>query len=323
MKKILGIDIGGTKVSCLLVTSAGRALAERTFLTRSGDRAKALSSVRELLSNLSGLFKEQSVKLEHLEGIGICLPGPVNGNKGLAPWSPNMKGWEGLPLKKMIRQKFPVPVKMANDANAAALGEKFFGAGKQVNDLVYITVSTGIGGGIVLGGKVHSGASFSGGEIGHMCIVPNGNPCNCGMRGCLEAYASGTAIGKAARQRVRKNKERGRHILKLAGGAGSISAMTVSKAARAGDPLARQILAEAGHYLGIGIANIINILNPEMISLGGSVINAGALLWKPMIMSVKINAWPVAFKACRIIKTKLGSRVGNLGAAALVISSRP
>lgn len=313
MKIIAGADIGGTKISVILVDPKGKIHSRKKISTRTGRESRR--SVKELIAALRGLL--QAGKNLNLLGIGVGLPGPVDPGKGVVPWSPNLRGWEGIPLKGMLEREFRVPVRTDNDANAAGYGEKIFGAGKKEKDFVYMTVSTGIGGGLVLGGRVYRGASFCGGEIGHMKIVAGGNLCNCGKRGCLEAYASGTAIARDAQRRIRAGAKTA--LRSLAPRLNDVTALTVTQAAESGDPLALEIFRDAGRYLGVGVANILNILNPGMVVLGGSVVNAARFFWRPMMESARRDAWPVAFKACRIRKTALKEDVGNLGAAALVL----
>lgn len=318
MKKIVGIDIGGTKISLIVATVEGKILAHSGLPTRTG-KTEARLCVNEMLRKLREMLVKARVRTRDLLGIGVCIPGPVNTQTGDIPWSPNLKGWEGMPLRQSLRRHFSVPVFMDNDANAAGFGEKIFGAGKQVRDFVYVTVSTGIGGGLVLDGKIHRGASFCGGEIGHIPVVPDGNLCECGKRGCLEAYASGTAIGKLARMELAKGKKS--RLLELSPTVKRVTGETVTQAAFLGDKLSLEILGFAAKYLGVGLATLMNILNPGMIVLGGGVMNAGKNIWNPMMASAKKEAWPAAFKACRIVKTELGEHVGNLGAAALVLEN--
>jgi glucokinase len=313
LKILAGIDIGGTKISVLLVDPKGKIHSRKLIPTRTGSASRL--AVKEMTAALRALL--EAGRNPDLLGIGVGLPGPVDPVKGIVPWSPNLRGWEGIPLKKILEREFRVPVRMDNDANAAGYGEKIFGAGKKTDDFVYMTVSTGIGGGLVLGGRVHRGVSFCGGEVGHMTIVAGGNLCNCGKKGCLEAYASGTAIARDAQRRIRAGAKT--VIRSMASRSEPITALTVTRAAESGDRVALEIFRDAGRYLGIGIATILNILNPGMVVLGGSVVNAARFFWRPMMESAEREAWPVAFKACRIRKTALKENVGNLGAAALVL----
>ncbi len=316
MKTIAGIDIGGTKVSLILATVQGKILNSRTLKTRTG-KVEARLCVSEMVRVLHEMLRESRAQ-KNLLGIGVGIPGPVNTEKGEVPWSPNLGGWEGIPLRRILNRQFSVPVFLDNDANAAGFGEKVFGAGKKIRDFVYMTVSTGIGGGLVLGGRIYRGASFCGGEIGHIPVVPDGNLCKCGKRGCLEAYASGTAIGNMARAKLESGRKS--RLPKMVKSLKDVTGETVTQAAFFGDVLSLEILREAGRYLGIGLAVVMNILNPEMIVLGGGVMKAGRNIWKPMMASARKEAWPAAFKACRVLKTALGVHVGNLGAAALVLA---
>ena len=313
MRYALGVDIGGTKVSVTLGNSSGKTLDKKLLLTRTGK--ESLRAIEEIVSTLK--FLKAGCKKSIL-GIGVGIPGPMNPHKGLIEKSPHLQGWQGFPLKRFLESKLRLPVFMGNDANAAALGEKFFGTGKAIKNFVYLTISTGIGGGVVLEGRLLLGASFGAGEVGHTIVVPGGFRCGCGHRGCLEAYASGTAIAQFVCEellRVKSSK-----ILKLAGSRKKVTAEIVAEAAESGDRLALETYRRAGYYLGVGLANLINVLNPQMLILGGSVMKSSELLWPSMSDSVRKHAWPSSSKVCRIVKTKLGDEVGDLGALALVFT---
>jgi glucokinase len=315
MKKYgIGIDIGGTKISMILGTRRGKILARRVIPTRIGRRTR--QGLQELIQNLKLLIAETSVPKDQIGGIGIGLPGPVDSKKGVVPLSPHMTGWRGIPLRKWVSRELKLPVAMTNDANAAVLGEKFFGDGRGKNHVIYLTVSTGIGGGLIANGELVEGAAYVGGEVGHMTVVPKGNRCKCGKSGCLEAYASGTAIVNFVKRRMQRGKST--RILKFIPKRGYLSAREVGLAARTGDALALQAYREAGFYLGIGIANLLNILNPEIVCLGGGVWkSAPPVFWHSMLKSCQREAWPDAFRAVKMVRTKLADHVGDLGALAL------
>lgn len=300
----LGVDIGGTKVSVTLGNSQGKILTKHLLPTLTGKKARqGIERLVEALQHLkTDFFKRR------LAGIGVGIPGPIDPGRGIVERSPHLGGWEGFPLKTFLERKLRLPVRITNDANAAAVGEKVFGAGRGVENFIYLTVSTGIGGGIISKGKLLVGASFGAGEVGHTIIFPKGEKCGCGHRGCLEAYASGTAIA----QFVRREVARGRQA--------RITAELVAFAAEKKDPLALEAFRRAGYFLGIGLANLINLFNPEMLILGGSVMKSSRWLWPAMRASVRENAWPSLYRACRIVKTSLGDRVGDLGALALVFA---
>jgi glucokinase len=245
---------------------------------------------------------------QKLLGIGVGAPGAVNSQKGILPRSPNLPGWAGIPICRIFKKKFKLPVCIANDANAAALGEAVFGVGKNLKNFMYVTVSTGVGGGIVVNGRLYEGAGFVAGEVGHMSVVPEGKKCRCGRRGCLEAYASGTAIGKAY------GKATGKRVA---------GAKEVGVAAYSGDRRAIKSYEEAAYYLGIGLANLINVLNPEGIIIGGGVLKSSPpAYWQEVIRSAKDHAWPEAFRTTRVLRSPLLGHSGDLGALALVFKNQ-
>lgn len=198
----------------------------------------------------------------------MAAPGLSNPETGILFTSPNLPRWRDVPLRDIIEKEFSKKAFIINDANAAALGELYFGAGRGANDFVYITISTGIGGGIIIDGKIYTGSIGTAGEVGHMTIDDNGPLCNCGNRGCWETLASGTALAREARHRI---KERAKtSILDYADGdVEKVTAEAIDKAAQAGDNLAKELIVRTGYYLGVGLANLINIFNPEIIVIGG------------------------------------------------------
>ncbi len=314
MKTAIGIDIGGTKISMVLGTEKGKILARTEIPTLKGKKTR--QGIRNLVENLHLLIKSSAVNKKNLVGIGIGIPGAVDSKKGIVPRSPHLGGWKGLPLRHILNRAFRLPVSMNNDANAAAIGEKHFGACKSVEHFIYVTVSTGVGGGLVVNGQLVEGCSYVGGEIGHLTVVPLGERCKCGKYGCLEAYASGTAIADYARKQLRKYP--GSKIKKMMRNGADLTAKTVGLAAQQGDRLALKAFRRAGFFLGIGLADLLNILNPSVIVLGGGVWkSAPRELWKCMLASCRTEAWPEAFRSVRITRTKLGDQVGNLGALAL------
>ena len=310
MYYVVGVDIGGTKTSVSLGNRQGKILRRTVFPTE--DVQSTLGEVKRIIR---GYFKRYDRGLKKTKGIGITGPGPLDLKKGVLINPPNMPTWRNVPLKRIFSRAFALPVAVDNDANCAALGEKTFGAGESVKNLFYYTVSTGIGGGLIINGEIYHGASFDAGEIGHSVLLPNGPKCNCGKRGCLEALASGTAISRIAQELVTKNSL----ILKLAGKKKNIGAVIVEQAALKGDRLARQIYQQAAFYLGLSVANVIQIINPEMVVIGGGVSKAGKLLFTPLIKTVRTFAWARPFRSCRIVRAKLKDAVGDLGAISLIL----
>ena len=315
MKAAIGIDIGGTKISLVLGTAQGKILAHSVIPTQTGQATqKCLNQLFEEIKKLITFSKQKKCAVR---GIGVGIPGAVNTALGTVPRSPNLKGWKDYPLAANLKKKFKLPVALGNDANVAALAEKHFGQAKKCRDFIYMTVSTGVGGGLVSNDKLIEGASYVGGEIGHMVIVSKGHKCNCGNHGCLEAYGSGTAIAKYAKKELAKGRKSSLSKLK------KVTAKEVGRAARKGDKLALEAFNYAGYYLGIGLANLLNILNPEMISLGGGVWKtAPASFIKTIKKSCKENAWPEAYEKVKIVKSEIKGSIGDLGALALVFENR-
>lgn len=319
MKSAFGIDVGGTKISIILGKSNGQIIACRQFPTLKGRKAR--QSISEISDCIKTLQKEKSISSRQIAGIGVGIPGPMDSKTGIVPKSPHMTGWTGIPLGAILRKSLGWPVYLTNDANAAALGEKIFGAGKKTNDFVYMTISTGIGGGIISNGELVQGVSCMAGEIGHMKIVANGRRCKCGHLGCLEAYASGTAIANAAASALKKGAKS--KMRKLLNGKHRLSARDVSAAANAGDRLALQVFEEAGNWLGVGISNILHLVNPGVIVLGGGVLlSAPPLFWNAMMKTCRQNTWPPAMKAVQIVRSRIKGSVGDLGAMALVFQKQ-
>ncbi|MBU3933562.1 MAG: ROK family protein [Candidatus Omnitrophica bacterium] len=310
MSYLIGVDIGGTKTSVSLGNFRGKVLIRRVFPSE-GVKA-TLSQIKRIIRAYLARYDRD---LKRTKGIGVSCPGPLDFKKGLLITSPNMPTWRNVPLKRIFSRSFTLPVAVDNDANCAALAEKTFGAGKGVNSLFYYTVSTGIGGGLIINGEIFHGASNDAGEIGHSVVLPEGPKCNCGKRGCLEALASGTAIARIARERARRNSL----ILKLAGKRKDINAGIVAQAALKGDKLARAIYEQAAFYLGLSITNVIQIINPEMIVIGGGVAKAGPILFRPLVKTVRAYTWPRPYRSCKIVPAKLKDAVGDLGAISLLL----
>lgn len=318
MKKYaIGIDIGGTKISMVIGTRTGKILRRRVIVTRTGRRTR--QGIQELLENVKALIAESPVKKSQILGIGVGIPGPVDTQKGIVPLSPHLGGWKGMRLREILSRKLGLPVAMANDANAAVVGEKIFGQCRRAANFIYMTISTGIGGGIVANGALLEGASYVAGEVGHMTIVAQGDICKCGKQGCLEAYASGTAIANYAVHQIKRSRKSG--ISRLIPKGGKITAQMVGLAAAQHDALAIETYRRAGFYLGVGIANLLNVLNPEKVILGGGVLkSAPPVFWQSMLTGCRREAWPEAMKAVKITRTRLGDHVGELGALALAFN---
>ena len=316
---VLAVDLGGTKVIIAIIATDGQLIAEERYPTLAGEGPQAV--IDRLLSNMNHLLTLNNMEPSQLGGISIAAAGAIDSDRGMITFSPNLPGWTDIPLRDMVQEKYRVGTFLVNDASAAALGEYQFGVGRGTNNLVLLTLGTGIGGGIVINGELYTGSSGSAGEIGHMTIDVNGHRCACGNIGCLEALASGTAVAREAIRRVRQGENSS-----LVGIAGwqveDITAETVSDAAKQGDPLSLAIISETGTYLGIGMTNLVNIFNPDMIVAGGGMAKLGDLLLDPARQVVKERAFPISARAVRIVVAQLGNKAGVYGAAAFALRQK-
>lgn len=310
---ILAVDLGGTKILTALVSRKGKIIARERCLTLADEGPAPV--IERLLSAVDSILRLRKLSPSELDSISIAAAGAVDLEKGLVTLSPNLPGWHDVPLAKVVREKYRVKVFLVNDASAAALGEHRFGSGKGVNNLVFLTIGTGIGGGIIINGELYQGASGSAGEIGHMTIDMNGLRGTCGNIGCLETLVSGTTIAREARRRINQGEK---STLKdvVAGKTDEITTEKIGAAARKGDALALAVIAEAGAYLGVGMVNVVNIFNPEMIIVGGAVAKLGDLLLEPARQAVRDRAFPESAQAVRIVTARLGEEAGIYGAAA-------
>lgn len=307
------IDLGGTKILAAVIDDTGAVLGECRAAT---DNTNGPAGVADAMAKaLLSAAESANVAVSSLAALGVTVPGPIDPMAQVVGSPPNLPGWHDVPLGQMMRERSGLKVVMENDANAAALGEQSFGAGKGVANMVYVTVSTGIGGGVVTNGKLVAGMHGAAGEIGHMVILAGGPRCGCGRRGCLEALASGTAIAREAATAIAEGRAPG---LASRGGGAAPSAEIVDMAAAAGDADAQKILADAAHYLGIGLMNVVHLLDPGMIVLGGGVVRSERVLL-PAAAYVREHAFPVMTQGLQILPAALADRSGVLGAATLAL----
>lgn len=313
---ILGIDLGGSKILAAVVRSGGEVLSSDESTTRATEGQDTV--IQSIVESARSAMKQASCTISEISAIGIGAPGISNPEAGILFTSPNLPGWRNVLLRDIIQNKLDKKAFLINDANAAALGELYFGAARGTHNFIYITLSTGIGGGIVIDGKIYTGAIGTAGEIGHMTIDDNGPLCNCGNKGCWEALASGTALAREAKQRIKEGAKTS--ILKYTeGDLEKVTAQIIHSAAEQGDKLARDLIARTGYYVGVGVANLINIFNPELIVIGGGLSNIGDMLLKPAFKVAAERSYREAFQAVRLVSAGLGRNSGVLGAAAFAI----
>jgi len=313
-KTVLGVDIGGTKVAVGIVDREGKIIAQgRQPMLANGTAEAGFEAVAKAIDSM---MTSESGRV--IESIGICAPGPLDPKTGVVLNPPNVPCWRNFPLAEKINAKYNIPVKVDNDANAAALAETLWGAARGFRYVFYATIGTGIGTGIVFDGSIYHGKTGSAGEGGHVSIDYRGPLCRCGKRGCIEILAAGPAIGARARTKIAAEPVRGKAMLELAGGSvTSVTSQQVREALESGDPLAREVLAETVHLLSIWLGNIIDLLDPDVMVIGGGV--AGML--KPFFpgMQREIPGWCVNPGASEIplLMAHYGADAGIAGGAAL------
>jgi glucokinase len=310
---VLGIDLGGTKILSAICDRQGNMMSsdQRTTPSEKGQDAV----IRTMAESGYRALEKSSVDIELVAAIGVGVPGPLNSQEGILYTAPNLPDWSDVPIKSILAQVFNKKVFVINDANAAAFAEYRFGAGRGSSYFIYITISTGIGGGMVIDGNIYTGASGTAAEIGHMTIDDAGPRCNCGNHGCWEALGSGSAMARQARKWVAESAPT--RILEYAdGNAENITALTIYRAAREDDKIAADIVAETAHYLGTGLANLINVYNPDVIALGGGLTRMGAMLLDPAYAVARKRSFKPAYQAVRIVTAELQKNSGVQGAAA-------
>lgn len=300
---VAGIDIGGTKIAVALQNLAGEKIAAERLPTQVHLGAHRI--LENILQSIKKMLAETGTELK---AVGIGCPGPIDIERGLALSPSNLPDWIEFPIVELVKQRFGVITVLDNDANAAALGEYFYGAGRGFRDVFYVTISTGIGGAIICEGRLHHGVGASAGEVGHTIVVPNGLPCRCGAHGCLETIASGLSIARRMKENLAKNN--GNRIEYL----NEITAETVVEAVKKGDETARLIWDETCLYLAVGIGNAITLTAPEAVIIGGGVSAAGELLLEPLRREIKKNVKMLPVEKIKIIKASLGSESGVCGA---------
>jgi glucokinase len=306
----LGVDLGGTKVNVGLVDRSGRVLfAHKSMIHASKEPERVIADL------LAAMERCRSRTEQEVEAVGIGVAAQVD-QKGVVRGSQNL-GWRKVPLKKRLEKEIGLPVAVTNDVNAATLGEWRYGSGRGVDDLAVLFVGTGVGGGVITGGKLLSGCSNSGGELGHITVVYDGRKCHCPNRGCLEAYVGGWAIAERAQQAVRAAPREGQRLVSLAGSVEGVTAATVSGAYREGDLLARRLVEETGRYLAAGVVSIVNVFNPCVLVLGGGVVEGIPELIQIVKDVVPAMALEASVGELKIVKASLGADAGVIGAAAL------
>jgi glucokinase len=315
---IIGVDLGGTNIVVGAMTMDGsQHLSVRSIPTQSslGDEGVANRIVTLVEQVINETIKETGIARSDFIGVGVGAPGPLDRERGIVLVAPNL-GWLNFPLRDRVHDRLGLPTTLDNDANCATFGEWWQGAARGSRNVVGLTIGTGIGGGLILNGALYHGASDMAGEVGHTTIDLNGRHCKCGNYGCLEAYASGPAIATRAREVM--VREEGESVIPsmVNGRFEDITAQIVYDAAKAGDAVASEIVRDTARYLGAGIANLLNIFNPDTVVIAGGVTAAGDALFVPLASELRRRAFGPAVRAAKIVPGSLPGTAGVVGAVA-------
>lgn len=306
VRQAIAVDFGGTQIRVALVDETGELRERYTAPTIERDDASDLVDRLE-----RGIRAVARAAAGEVAGVGIAAPGPLDPWRGFVYNLTNVPNYRNVPLGPMLRDRLGMTVTLGNDGNFAALGEHRYGAGRGVAHMIYLVVGTGVGGGIIVDNRLLLGAGGLAGEVGHMVVELDGPACNCGGYGCLEALASGTGIARRTAERLAMGARSS-----LAGLGRPPTAADVASAALAGDPLALDVIRQAGRAMGAGIASLLHLLNPTLIVLGGGVTHAGEPFWGPLRREVEERAMPFYLEGLRIVPAGLGDDAGLFGAAA-------
>jgi glucokinase len=313
----VGMDVGGTKIAAGLVDRGGRILHRFTSRTHSEHEPEFV--IQAITQAYRALINGGGVNSADIEAIGLGFPGNINGAEGIVLGCSNLPSWDHIPLRDTVVARINMPVVLENDANLCALGEHRYGAGRGTRNMCYVTLSTGFGMGIIVEKQLYTGHTGMAGELGHIVLEPDGPLCGCGQHGCLMAFASGIGLSRMAYARLEEGAET---ILreKMPTAGRRFSGEVIAEAARHGDRVAREIIRAAGIHAGIGLSIAIQVLNPEMIVIGGGLTQIGLLLEEPMLATMWQRTQPELRDTVAIRRWELGDDLGILGAAAKVFA---
>ncbi len=318
-KQVIAVDIGGTNLRFGIVEKTGQIIHKIVRPTEADAGKDAV--IKNIINGIDKILTLSKNKKPSIIGISLATPGFIDIDKGIITFSPNLPGWRNVNLGKIIKDSLGIPVTIENDANAAAFGERWLGAGKNSSNLICITMGTGIGGGIILDNKIWHGDKGMAGEIGHVTVNPGGPLCNCGNYGCLEAYSSGTGIINRIIDAMKKGKKTAL-LSMIKNGINEITPEKIFLAAKKGDPLSLELVEDAGRYLGIAISDFANLLNIKTIILYGGLVSSFGLFAKKMKEEIINRTIPSFSKEVRVLKAGLKSDAGIIGAAGVVFQKK-
>ena len=310
----IGVDLGGTDIKVAVVDYSGTVLYSDCTPTEAHKGYGHI--INNIIKAINNILQKNNLDISQIESVGVGCPGQVDPSIGMVKFLPNLPGWINIELADIIEKKLELKAGVDNDVRCAALAEHKYGAGKGYNNIICLTIGTGIGSGIILNGKLIRGANFSAGEIGHMILKDNGGPlCGCGGTGCFETFASGPSIVEMAEKYIIGGKS---SKFREIAGEEPITPEIVARAAGFGDEVAKTIYKTAGYWIGIALANVVNLLNPEIVIIGGGVAKCGDLIMDPIKKTVKERALKTAVENLEIKEAQLGNNAGVIGASLLV-----
>ena len=315
IQQLLGIDIGGTKCAVIfgLDTDGDISIADKVRF----DTTDVQGTIGRIISELKGMCARHGLDASNTRGIGISCGGPLDSRKGIVMSPPNLPGWDNIPIVDMVREATGIPAVLQNDANACALAEWKYGAGRGTRNMVFLTFGTGLGAGLVLDGRLYSGTNDNAGELGHIRLSEFG-PVGYGKAGSVEGFASGGGIAQLAATAVKEKLMMGEKVAWCPdGNLSAISARTVAEAAKAGDELAKSIYRTSATYLGKALAMVIDMLNPEVIAIGSIFVRAEELIRPFMQAAIDRDALPGAAAVCKVKPAELGESIGDIAALSL------
>lgn len=315
IQQLLGIDIGGTKCAVIfgIDTDGVISIADKVRF----DTADVQTTIGRILSELKGMCARHSLDASNTRGIGISCGGPLDSRKGLVMSPPNLPGWDNIPIVKLVEDATGIPASLQNDANACALAEWKYGAGRGTRNMVFLTFGTGLGAGLVLDGRLYSGTNDNAGELGHIRLSEFG-PVGYGKAGSVEGFASGGGIAQLAASAVKEKLMMGQKVAWCPDGdLSAITARTVAEAAKAGDELAESVYRTSATYLGRALAMVIDMLNPEVIAIGSIFVRAEELIRPFMQAAIERDALPGAAAVCKVKPAELGESIGDIAALSL------
>ncbi|NLV43539.1 MAG: ROK family glucokinase [Candidatus Hydrogenedentes bacterium] len=313
---IIGVDLGGTNVKTAIVSEDRKIIAKESRPTGASDGPGAIMDL--MAESVFDLMRVNGLEMSQALAAGFGAPGPMNWQTGIVYSPPNLAGWKNVPLAAEMTKRLGVPCYVDNDANVACYGEYWLGAGQGAESIVVFTLGTGVGGGIVVFGRLLRGIDGTAAELGHITVQRDGRLCGCGARGCLEAYASVTGMTRTATEGWEAAETTLKHL--SGGDPEALTGKMIYEAAAAGDQYALHVFHETAVWLGLGAASMVNALNPERIVLCGGMINAGDMLFDTVRETVMANAFEVPAKRCRILPAGLGSDSGVIGCAGCALA---